>query len=375
MRLLYLSGSYVPSRRASSVHVMRMCAALARRGHRVSLATKLCAARQEPAVGDDFAFYGVEPAFELVKLPRPAARLGGVRFAWEVDRLLGRRRGDVDLVYARDITAAALAARHGLPLVLELHLVPDGWWAARLLRRVTAYRALRRLVAVSSALARDLRASGLVPQELELVVAPDGADPLPAPPADRPPPAGVTGGGPSVGYVGHLYTGRGIETIVELARQRPTVGFHLVGGSDEHLAAWRARRLPANLTLHGFVPPAELPAYYRAFDVLLMPYQTRVMAAGNRADIGAWLSPMKLFEYMAAGKPIVSSDLPVLREVLEDGRNALLVAPDEPAAWLAAVDRLLAEPELAERLAAAAAGDLLDRYSWEARARRVMAGL
>ena len=77
MRILYVSGSYVPSRRASSMHVMRMCAALARRGHDVVLASKHCPARQEAGVDDDFAFYDVEPSFRLAKLPRPDRRGGG----------------------------------------------------------------------------------------------------------------------------------------------------------------------------------------------------------------------------------------------------------------------------------------------------------
>lgn len=84
---------------------------------------------------------------------------------------------------------------------------------------------------------------------------------------------------------------------------------------------------------------------------------------------------MKMFEYMAAGKAIVSSDLPVLREVLTHERNALLVPPDDVDAWATAVKRLIDDPELRRRLGETARADLLAHYTWEARAKKVLAGL
>ncbi len=84
------------------------------------------------------------------------------------------------------------------------------------------------------------------------------------------------------------------------------------------------------------------------------------------------MSPLKMFEYMAAGKPIISSDLPVLREVLEDGRNAILVPADDLAAWESAIHRLSGDPDLGLRLGEAARRDLHERYTWDARAGRVL---
>jgi len=84
---------------------------------------------------------------------------------------------------------------------------------------------------------------------------------------------------------------------------------------------------------------------------------------------------MKMFEYMAAGLPIVSSDLPVLREVLENGRNALLVSPDDLDAWAKAISLLAANAGLRRRLGEAARADLIEYYTWETRARSVLADL
>lgn len=107
-------------------------------------------------------------------------------------------------------------------------------------------------------------------------------------------------------------------------------------------------------------------------DVLLMPYQKSVSIGVAGQDTAQWMSPMKMFEYMAGGVPLVSSDLPVLREVLEEGRNALLVAPGDPQAWVAAVDRLAFDPGFAAYLGANAHADYQQHYTWVARARLLL---
>lgn len=178
-----------------------------------------------------------------------------------------------------------------------------------------------------------------------------------------------------LGYVGHLYAGRGIEILFAIAEALPGVELHLIGGSEIDLARWRRQPTPANLRLHGFVAPARLAALYGELDILLMPYQRRVAVAGGRSETSGWMSPLKLFEYMAAGRAIVASDLPVLREVLEDGHNALLVAPEDPEAWLAAVRQLLDDPALRRRLGETARRRHGESYTWDARARAVVAGL
>ncbi len=376
MRILYLSISYVPSRRASSVHVMKMCAALARQGHEVTLVTKRCPPRQEPGVEDDFAFYGVAPGFALRKLPRPAAPGGGVLHTLALARLLAAKRREIDLVYGRDPVGTRLAAALGLPVVFEAHAPPAGALSRRLHRGIFGARGFRRLVVISAALAERFAALPACPPPERLRVAHDAADPLADGAAPAPPPAAFGDRpAPHLGYVGHLYPGRGTEVLVELARRLPEATLHAVGGAPADLARLRGAAAPPNFVLHGYVPPARLPAYYRAFDLLLMPYERRVETALGRTDTSAWMSPLKMFEYMAAGRPIVSSDLPVLREVLEDGRNALLAPPGDAGAWEAAVRRLLADADLGRRLAAAALADFERGHTWDARAREVLLGL
>lgn len=369
MKILYLSVSYIPSRSASSVHAMKMCAALTREGHDVELVTKHAPRRQEAPIDDVFSFYGVSDRFRITRLARPAVRGGGALYLLRVRNLIRQRR-DVNLIYSRDLIGAWLAQGAGLPVIFEAHGLPSGpqVWLARRLQRGPD---LERLVFISQALAELWRESKLLYASTEILIAHDAADPIDDHITDR-----DDAGGPlRAGYVGHLYPGRGVELIIDMAHELPEVDFHLVGGRPGEIEAWRAQRTPPNVRFHGFVPHREVPALYRGFDVLLMPYQRSVGVRSGRSDTARWMSPMKMFEYLSAGRAILSSDLPVLREVLQHERNALLLDPEDPGAWIGAFRRLQSDSTLRRSLGDRAQRDFLRHHTWSARAQRVVDGL
>ncbi|MFF7727014.1 glycosyltransferase family 4 protein [Streptomyces sp. NPDC008001] len=371
MRIAYLHGGSVPSVYANGVHVMRMCDAFADAGHHI----ELYAVPGTVRTGDLHAYYGTRNRFPVHTVPLGTAPgLGPLVRARRVRD--GVRRGTVpDVVYGRD-PHALLAAAGTAPVVYETHLL----WTDRVVRGVERlllrHRGLRRIVFVSQALADDYRAAFprlAARRDVDWVTASDCADPV----AAGGPVAALPGrpGALKVGYVGHLYPGRGTDVIRELARLLPAADFHLVGGTPEDLAHWQDRCRGENVFFHGHRPPSSLHPYYRAFDVVLAPYQRKVACAGGIGDISRWVSPMKLFEYMAHGRAIVASDLPVLREVLTDGENCLLCPPGDVAAWAEAVGRLSADPALRRALGETARRELTTRYTWRARADRVLAGL
>jgi glycosyltransferase involved in cell wall biosynthesis len=112
--------------------------------------------------------------------------------------------------------------------------------------------------------------------------------------------------------------------------------------------------------------------YLAAFDVVLLPNQRKVTTSGGKGDIGRWTSPLKAFEYMAAGKAILASDIPVLREVLEDGVNALLCEPDDIGSWLNALQKIGSQPEYRKALGLNARDIFERQYTWQARAENIV---
>ena len=129
-----------------------------------------------------------------------------------------------------------------------------------------------------------------------------------------------------------------------------------------------------NIILTGFIDHKKVPLYLKACDVLLMPYQKKVGHRQKNIESAGYMSPLKMFEYMASGNPIISSDLPVIREVLKDRVNALLVEPDNVNEWSDAIELLRNEPELAKEIGDQAKKDV-KYYSWDNRVKRIMKSL
>jgi glycosyltransferase involved in cell wall biosynthesis len=176
---------------------------------------------------------------------------------------------------------------------------------------------------------------------------------------------------PIVAYAGHLYAWKGVDVLLEAIALVPAVRGLIVGGHEAEPDLGRVRGLAerlgiaARVTFTGLVAPGHVPDLLRTATILALP--NPASAISNR-----FTSPLKLFEYMAAGRAIVASDLPSVREVLHDGVDALLVPPGDAVALAGAIRRLVAEPALAEQLGRRAA-EAAPRYSWSRRAERLEA--
>ena len=370
MRLAYLSSASIPSRTANSIHVMKMCQALARAGHEVVLFAPDNADGRELWADDPFAYYGVASNFTIEHLPWVRMRGRGYWYGWQVAQRVQKSR--FDIAYGRNLAACSFASQMGVPVIYEAHspVEDDGRLARYLFGRLIRSPSFRHLVVITEALRRHFEQAWPALKG-RVVVAPDGADPLEG--EVQAIELGRSEERMQVGYTGHLYTGKGAELVLQLARACPQFNFHIVGGTDADLRRWYQRSdLPENLRLHGYQPHGRLPGYLMAFDVTLLPNQPEVHVHGGGRNIGRWTSPLKLFEYMAAGRAIVCSDVPVLQEVAEDGVNMLVCRHDAVGDWAAALDRLAADAELRRSLGSTAREQLASRYSWDIRARYVI---
>ncbi len=373
MKICYVADSIIPSRTANSIHVMKMCAALGELGHNVLL---LVPKRNtsEDSVDNLYTYYGVSDSFEIHRNATPywhKYRLA--YFSLGLTSLALRTRPD--LVYTRTMGVAwGLTNIFHRPVLYETH---QPWTKSgrqqSLFRQTINSRSLLALVVITQALDSMLTYR---PKYANVLVAHDGVDDSALgnkmSKMEARSRLGLDVGQSSLAvYTGHMYKGRGVELIIELAQKLSTHEFILVGGTEKDIAHYRGLSGDrTNLHFIGFVPPSEVSLYLHAADVLLMPYADIVETASG-ASTGAWASPMKMFEYMASWRPIISSTLPVLKEVLRDGENALLLSYDRPDLWCDALLQLKAVSEIGERLARQALEDVR-KYTWKNRAQRIL---
>jgi glycosyltransferase involved in cell wall biosynthesis len=382
MKVALIAPTYLPSRRANTVQVMKMAQALTAQGHTVwvTVSDPYVASSSASSSCDwsDLAYqYGLKHAFQVAWLP-VNPRLRGYDYGLRAVRWA--RSWGAEVTYTRHLQAAALSSCLGRPTILEIHDLPRSMTARGLVRIFLSGKGARRLVLVSRALAGDLaQATGAPESSPFTVIAPDGvdleryeglSDPREARQVLPDIPDRFT-----AGYTGHLYPGRGIEMLLKMAARLPKITFLLVGGEPQDVERFRSQVQEMsldNVIFTGYLPNAELPMYQAACEVLLMPYQQRV-AASSGGDIAPYLSPMKLFEYLACGRVILSSDLPVLREVLSP-ENAILLPPDDVDAWVEAIRSVQNDLPRRQRLSLQA--KLAARqYTWNERARRILDGL
>lgn len=367
MKIACISASQVPSDSANSIQVMKVGQAFAQLGHGLTLLVPGVA-----PVGVDLpGHYGLRTDFPMLWLPTRRRRI----FPWKA---IERARAlHANLVYAWPVQAATLGLLAGLPAMLELHDYPSGRFGPLWYRVFLGLPGKKRLLPITDALRRALERRFGPPHSGDTLIAPDGVDleryeALPEAEAARrllSLPSGLT-----VGCTGHLYAGRGADLFLELAEAFPRVNFLWVGGRPDEVEIWHQRTLAArltNVTFTGFVPNVRLPLYQAAADVLLMPYGRAVTTSsgGNTAEI---CSPMKMFEYMAAGRPTLTSDLPVLREVLDE-TCAAFCPPEDTRAWKSALSDLLTNPEQRLSLARSALKRVA-KYTWVERAQRSLQG-
>jgi glycosyltransferase involved in cell wall biosynthesis len=390
LRIAFVHSTDFPARLASVVQVVQMCRAFSALGHQVTLFSPRLpeCASEAAALAAAHEIFGSGPPFEVEFVPR-------VRVAGRLEvlgtvkgTLAALRKHSLDLIYSRNPWTVAFLSRLGVPYVFEAHeeyahkrsRVLD-ILLRRMIVRHSRHPSCALVVTISEALRGIWQGYGL--PEAKLLAAHDGVDlslfdrsltqteararlaTMPGAPrltdvrgADR---------RLLVVYAGMIRPECGLDLVLAAAREFRHMDFVLVGGSPEEVAPWRAetvKRALSNVFFAGRVPHREVPLWLAAADILLAMWTWRVRHIRG-------FSPLKLFEYMAAERLIVCPAFPTVREVVEDGREAILFEPERLDGLLTALGQAQAAME-DPRMPRAAREKVERDYTWQARCRRIL---
>ncbi len=390
-RLLYISLMRMPTEKAHGLQIMQNCEAFADEGYQVALWTtrriNTSALRKVP---DFHAYYGVSANFSISRLPTldlmPLAggnvRLERALFAlvmlsFSLMLLLRAFFTRADVYYSRDELPLLLLSliKPRAKLAYEVHQYKQGsrlgaWLQTQVCKRVGSS------IPITSRLADDL-VNTRSAEAKRVLVAHDGV--RAARFAHMPDRAsarqqlGLPQDAFIVGYVGRLHMmgiDKGVGLLVQAMQQLDDALLLLVGGPDEMAQrlrdSWLASGAGAGRFVYlGAVPADAVPRYLSALDVGVVPLP-------DVPEYAYYNSPLKLFEYMAAGLAIVASDLPSLRDVLRHEDNGLLYTPGDAVALADAIKRLRDDVSLRDKLAEQAQAQVMRDYTWSARARRIL---
>lgn len=371
-KISFLTFARFPSETAHSVSIAKMCQSIKKLGYDLTLVADIRKKKEEV-----FEYYMINHPFDIKPIKRPDIRFLG-RILFSIKSIFYLRKHQPDLIYVRDLFNAYLTAMRKQPFIYEAHEVPFNRFRKILMKHTLKSQRLKSLVIISSRLKTRVEDTiGNINQDSKCHLAHDGVDLTEFESRLTKAEARKILDLPEkeffAGYTGSLFEGRGLEIILKLAVMLKDIVFVIVGGEGKYLEAFREKIKASalnNVLIKGFVPHRLIPSYLFAFDVLLMPYQKKVMHRQKKRETASYMSPLKMFEYMASGRPIIGSRLEAVEEVLIHRKNALLVKPEDAAEWAAAIKTLRDNKSLAEEIGNQARKDV-EPYGWDERAKNI----
>lgn len=382
MNLYYVTNATVPAQSAVSIQVMNMCAGFRKIGHEVRLFCRQgTVPDKEP---EPFDYYDLPLEFPLIQSSVEDSWLPGTG-RYYFDLLLDFKNwSGSNLVYARHEKSLLLMIQFGVEVIFEAHFTPEHY-SAETLSRIFDSDQFSRLVTISHELRKCYLETfkRLEPDDIKVAHPAYGFSDQNSENSNRGSIDLPGDGSMSVGFIGGLNAG--VEILVKMADECPWADFHLVGGSREWRLDYlkdRARSLD-NIFFYGYVPSERAKQLRHCFDVLLAPYAKKqwsnndngVRIVENPEPTILASAPMKIVEYMEAGKPIITADFPVIREILTDEETALFCEPDAVQEWVEVLNRLRENGSLRKKLGNNARKHYESGFTWEHRARTALKGI
>lgn len=380
MKVVYIADARVPSEKAHPYQILKMCEAFAKTGQVDLVVPSRVQTRKMRRVKDIQQYYAIREKFKIKKLP-------SIDFLWvniyiDVPRILQHFA-----FYLKAISFALFATLYCLFKKADVYYTRDRYFAfffgyLKFLHRKKIYHEGHTSEPLVSGLVKRGRVDGLIVTahalkqlyrkeilERKVLVAPHGVDlsmfsnSMPKEEARRK--LNLRLKGKIVCYTGHLYHWKGVYNLAISAKYlKALVCF--IGGTDKDIQNFKKfveENNINNVVIVGYVPPITVPMYLSASDVVVLPTLGEdILKAGAM--------PLKLFEYMASKRPIVASNLPSIREILNE-KNAVLVKPGSPEALAEGINRVLNDKALADKLAENAYKDV-QQYDWVKRAEKVL---
>ncbi|OGD40821.1 hypothetical protein A2833_00760 [Candidatus Azambacteria bacterium RIFCSPHIGHO2_01_FULL_44_55] len=376
LHLIYIANSRIPTTKAHGFQIMKMCEAFSRAGADVEL---WIPRRFNPIKDLPFRYYDMREVFDIKKLPVldliPLSKVLGpianmvesVSFAFFV--LLRLSKTHVDLIYSRDQFVLWFLSFFKNNIVHEVHSFPRN---PRVYKRI--WLRARKIVTITQGLKDLIARQGI--DAAKIIVAPDGVDIelfnlICQSKEELRLELNLSKEEFFVGYVGKFKTlgmEKGIHTMIEsLALLGRDIKMVFVGGEENEIKEYKALASRFNVlprcVFIGYQPYSKAVRYIKAMDVLAIPFP-------DRPHYAFYASPLKLFEYMASGRPIIASDLPALREILNE-KNGLFFRPESAEDFAKAIRMLKASNMLGYHLSQQALADVKN-YTWKCRAGKIL---
>ena len=372
MKIIYIANVRIPTEKAHGIQIMKMCEAFAMSG----LDVELVVPRRKNQIKENvWEYYSQKPNFKIeylkivdfmqIVIPKISFWLQSRSFLKAA--IIFLKKEEADIIYSRDLSIIKHLDYKNI--FYEIHSLPRSFNRNDLEK-------IKGIITITKGLKDALVKKGI--PENKILVAPDGVDldkfDIEITKEEAREKLNLSQDKKVVLYTGHLYKWKGTTALLKAAQnfQFPISNFQnilfvFVGGTEKDISNFKHQVLILklnNVLVIGHRPYQEVPIWLKAADVLVLPNSAQEQISKH------WTSPMKMFEYMASKRPIVASELPSLREVLNEN-NAVLVEPDSPQSLVQGIKRILKNPDFSAKISLKSFRDVQE-YSWSNRAKKVI---
>lgn len=369
MKIAYIVNTGLAEGWAHSVQIMNMCSSFSLNGAEVVL---VIPKRNDLPEKEIFKYYGIKKNFFIKKIPFLDFAVGHPNkifyFLRFVSFYIGARFfvwfNHFDILYSRDFFSPLF-----FPLInLEQHSFPK---KITFIHKIV-FKLVRKSIVLTSFIKNKLLENGI--DERNILVASDAVDLDKFQKGEKINSGFIKDKNDFVfGYTGTLKTmgmEKGVSVGIESLKYLPrNYKFLVVGGEREDVEFYKLYSKNCNVSERvifiGKVLHKEMPNYMSECDALIAPFP-------SNKHFDYYMSPLKIFEYMASKKPIIATSLPSLKEVLSDGENAILIPPSDPESLARAVVRLKENPEFARKIADNSYLEASKKYTWDIRAEKIL---
>jgi len=396
MKIAVVSSGHIPSQWAHSITTMKMANAFSKLGHEVEVLTveRFSEKKNNRKINNVNKFYGINESikilyfkdnllfyFEGLKTFTYILRFvkiltkNTIRYILDPEKRIGEycKKNKIDICYCRAYRTTYYNIENEIPTIMESHTPNVKHPDLQRVIKLSHSEYFKGLVTISDILKLNFIKAGMPGDKI--LVLQDGVDiesfqnltereeirEMLKLPNNR----------KIVVYCGSLFPDKGIEHIILVSKNLPDVIFLLVGGRDQQIRMWKKYTDSykiKNIQFTGFVENSKVPFYLKAADALIMPYKTEQKI--KIMDINT-TSPLKLFEYMAAKKPIISTNIPAISRTITHGVDGLLAGPNNIQELTHFVEIVLEDKLLAEKLTENAYGKVQD-YDWKERGKKIL---
>ncbi len=316
MKICYLANTAMPSTNASAIQIAKMCEAFAELKNNVTLITT------NASRGNIFDFYKIKTKFKFKKIQNfKKFPLGFKFYLFSFLSIIESIKLKPDIYITRNFFTCFLLILLKKKVVLELHHGLDT--EARIVRLIVKNsnflnsKYLLKLIAITNFVKNDYVNKYSLNSD-KVIVSPSGSS------IKETYKYSLNKKKLNIGYLGSLYKSRGLELIMRLAKIDPKNNYYIYG-NKRHIKLSISKRIEKNLYLNDYVAYKKIPKILLKMDLLLIPYISSITVAGDVGDITKYTSPLKLFDYLSVGRPILCSNFEVLKEIVSENKNVIFV--------------------------------------------------